>query len=426
VSRAALWLALVGLILAACAGGAAQAPTATWQPRTPPAPFTFSGQKRPLLLAHYMAWYQTPYVSKMWGWHWTMNRFMPRQNEQGEWSDLASHYTPLTGPYDSSDPLLLEYQVQLMKLSGIDGVIVDWYGSEQAEDYAPINQAAGRLFEAVRKAGLKFVICYEDQTVKQMIAKRYFDEAEAAAHGQLAMRYLQETWFRDEAYLKVDGQPLLFVFGPQYFKGGRQWQALFEGIEPQPLLVTLDNPVDTVGAGSYPWPPMSLSAGGELRPEVLAQYLGNFYAKTSQDRYKVGGAFPGFKDIYEQGGAGSSYGYLDERGGETFRATLQDALVHDLDMIQLITWNDYGEGTGIEPTVQFEYRYLELTQAARRAIEGGRFAYTAEDLRLPLRVYELRSRYAAEPAAAAELARLGEALLAGDVKTAAKLLRKYR
>jgi hypothetical protein len=39
---------------------------------------------------------------------------------------IASHFHPLTGPYDSSNDALLEYQVMLMKLSRIDGVIVDW------------------------------------------------------------------------------------------------------------------------------------------------------------------------------------------------------------------------------------------------------------------------------------------------------------
>src|SRR5205807_732935 len=43
---------------------------------------------------------------------------------------IASNYYPLIGPYASSDPNLIEYHLLLMKLSGIDGVLVDWYGTQ--------------------------------------------------------------------------------------------------------------------------------------------------------------------------------------------------------------------------------------------------------------------------------------------------------
>ena len=40
-----------------------------------------------------------------------------------------------------SDPAVLEYHVLLMKLGGIDGVIVDWYGQDNYYDYlSTINE----------------------------------------------------------------------------------------------------------------------------------------------------------------------------------------------------------------------------------------------------------------------------------------------
>src|SRR5688572_29912082 len=83
--------------------------------------------ERPLLLTHFMPWYQTPDVSGYWGWHWRMDHFDPSKTVDGR-QQIASQFMPLTGPYDSQDETVLEYQVLLMKLSGIDGVIVDWYG----------------------------------------------------------------------------------------------------------------------------------------------------------------------------------------------------------------------------------------------------------------------------------------------------------
>ncbi len=77
--------------------------------------------------------------------------------------------------------------------------------------------APQKLFQAIKKAGLKFVICYEDQTVKHMVENGHIQEEDAIAQGQEVMRYLQDTWFKDDAYLKVDDQPVLFTFGPQVF-----------------------------------------------------------------------------------------------------------------------------------------------------------------------------------------------------------------
>ena len=104
-------------------------------------------EERPLLFVHYMPWYQSEEFSGSWGWHWTMNHFDPTVlNENGR-PTVASHYMPLTGPYDSADPAILEYQVLLMKMSGMDGVIVDWYGTSDFRDYAAINQATEELFD---------------------------------------------------------------------------------------------------------------------------------------------------------------------------------------------------------------------------------------------------------------------------------------
>src|SRR6476661_1000487 len=112
------------------------------------------------VMVYYMPWYSAKPHSDNWGWHWTMDHFNPDHiNAAGE-RKIASWYYPLIGPYDSSDPAVLEYHVLLMKLAGIDGAIVDWYGFAPHLDYGVNNNATARLFDFTRKAGLKFAICY--------------------------------------------------------------------------------------------------------------------------------------------------------------------------------------------------------------------------------------------------------------------------
>ena len=380
---------------------------------------------RPLLMAHYMPWYQSPSVSGYWGWHWTMDHFRPaRQDENGR-PELASHFTPLTGPYDSRDEALLEYQILLMKISGIDGVIVDWYGIEDFWDYAVLNKSTHKLFETIEKADLKFAIMYEDQTIKHMIANKHLNGQDDLAHGHTVIRYLQDTWFGETAYLKVSDQPLLFTFGPQYFKNAADWEDLFADLNSPPALITLDRHTESAAMSTFPWPPMWASKDGVLTRPILEDYLSEYYNKVEDRDYIVGGAFPGFKDIYQEAGVGDSYGYLDAEAGETFRFTLETALKEDPDVIQLITWNDYGEGTIIEPTEEFGYLYLEMVQEVRRAGSAEAFPFEAEDLHLPLQLFNLRKTYARQTEVKVRLDEAAAAILAGDVESATDIVAHY-
>jgi hypothetical protein len=391
---------------------------------TPALAQTANDVARPLLMAHYMPWYQTPEIHGSWGWHWTMNHFNPSEVDENGRPQIASQFMPLTGAYDSSDDVLLAYQVQLIKLSGIDGVIVDWYGIEDYRDYAMLHESTQRLFEHVRAAGLLFVICYEDQTMRIMVDEGHFTSDEDVAHGQEVMRFMEENWFNDPAYLRINGQPALFTFGPQYFIGPYDWEEMFSVLETAPVLITLDDHMEGAAFSSFPWPPMHLSTSVGLNQAVLESYLDQFYRQARRKDYIVGSAFPGFHDIYEEAGVRDSYGYLDPRDGETFRYTLDAALANGANLIQLVTWNDYGEGTIIEPTEEFGYQYLEIVQDTRRTFDI-EFAFTHEDLPIPLQLFNLRRQYADNAEVNAQLDSAAAAIIAGDLETASTILASY-
>lgn len=379
--------------------------------------------ERPLLMAHYMPWYQTPDVSGYWGWHWKMDHFDPSKTVDGR-QQIASQFMPQIGPYDSQDKTVLEYQVLLMKLSGIDGVIVDWYGTEDWRDYAVNNAATLKLFEATKRAGLKFVLCYEDQTVLHMIEEDYIKREDAKARGAEDMLFAAETFFNDESYVTYNDQPLLFVFGPQYFRQPADWEVMFEGLSPTPALVVLDKHLSWA-LSSYPWPPMSMSGGLTLNPKVLQSYLDLFYRNAKKRDFVVGSAFPAFLDIYEEAGVRSSYGTIDPQDGETLRSTLATALAANPDIIQLVTWNDYGEGTIIEPTEETGTQYLEIVQDTRRDLNEANFTYTADDLDLPFQLFTLRREHEGDAEANARLDEVFTAIVAGDLETARAILGEF-
>lgn len=354
---------------------------------------------RPVLLAHFMPWYESRPVSGKWGWHWTMNRFDPEKVSGGR-REAASRYRPTIGLYDSGDPDAIECQLLLMKMAGIDGVLVDWYGTVDLYDYGIIHRNTGRLLAQCERLGMKFGLVYEDQTVTQLVKNGKFRAEDAVPEGRKVMDWLGAHWFRSPAYLRQDGRPVLLVFGPQYYKP-EDWPKMFAGLPKAPAFYTLHYRRE--GAfGAYDWP----------LPKEGDPARARFYAKRKETPESIPVAYPRFDDIYKEAGIGDSFPVIPDQGGATYRTTLKEALRSGARFVQIATWNDWGEGTGIEPTTEFGTRDLQMTQRLR----GSKF--TARDLQLPLRLYLARKRSPSD----ARLASISQLLVAGKTVAARKAL----
>lgn len=388
-------------------------------------------EKRPLVLAHYMPWFQAPPVSSGYGFHWHQGGavFDPYATLPDGRASIASNYYPLTGPYDSRDPELLRYQAALMKMAGIDGVVFDWYGMEDALDYKSVNDSTLAMVEVLKAAGLKFAICYEDQSVAKMIEAKKLPKGQGLAEGERTFAWMQERWFDDPAYVKVGGRPLVLCFGPQYFKTSAEWDSIFARTRVRPYFVCLDDQGGSFADGSYDWMPMWASEGGVLSPNALASYLNRYYAKQVAVPFLVATAFPGFHDIYQKAGSGKGYGYLDYAAGEVFKSTVEAAARARADVLQIATWNDYGEGTMIEPTIERGYAELERLQDLRRDYDAS-FAYDYSDLRAPIELYKAAAGASGVvPADAAREQAVGaaySAIFAGDARAYRRALKAAR
>ena len=117
------------------------------------------------------------------------------------------------------------------------------------------------------------------------------------------------------------------------------------------------------------------------------------------------------------------------RAGADRRRRRQDVRGHTgkgtserLALVQISTWNDWGEGTMIEPSTEFGYRDLEVVQRLRRQIIEPGFANKPDDLRLPHRLYKLRKAAKDQPALSQELDRVSRLLSKGSIKAARESL----
>lgn len=331
------------------------------------------------LMVHYMPWFEAKTTSQNWGWHWTMNAFDPEKVINGK-REIAAHYCPLIGPYDSSDIDVLEFHLLTMKLAGIDGVIVDWYGLTNYRDYAMLHRNTTRLLEAAERLKMKFAICYEDQTIPALESGKRLAGNQRVAHAVSEINWLGKYWFQSPSYLRLQGKPVLLSFG-QNGLSDDEWTECLEKIET-PLVYFSQQKKRQSAIGGFDWPSPS-------QPE---ESLKRFASESKQWKEAMPVAYPRFVDYYEQAKVGKSYGNVPEDGGKRYVKMLKSALESKAIIIQIATWNDWSEGTVIEPSVEFQYRELETTLELTKEHGLLKIEVSSEDLRLPLRLFERRRK----------------------------------
>jgi hypothetical protein len=156
-----------------------------------------------------------------------------------------------------------------------------------------------------------------------------------------------------------------------------------------------------------------------LSTNALYGYLASFQQNGNTWPAYISSAFPRFHDIYAQAGVSPSYGYLDDANGAIMQYTLGLAVTNGSAFVQVVTWNDFGEGTIVEPTVDYGYRDLGNIQNYRRQYLDPAFPWHTNNLTLANRVYNLRRSYATNSIANAELNQIFTNIINGNLTTAA-------
>jgi hypothetical protein len=361
-----------------------------------------------IILAHYMPWYVAKPVSQVWGWHWTMGHFDPEEMVGGKRA-VASHFYPLIGPYDSGDENVLEYHLLLMKLAGIDGVIVDWYGLQKLYDYPILHRNTQRLVEQVERLGMKVVICYEDQAIPALVKAGKVKAEDRVDHAAAEIDWLADHWFNLDSYVQLNGRPVLLSFGHAGLTND-EWSQCLKQLK-SPVSYFSEHFSREGAQGGFDWP----------IPKEGLKATERFQRSSKAWPHSIPVAFPRFVDIYSEAKLHDSYGRIEDNDGATFKASLTQALVSQSKIIQLATWNDWGEGTNIEPCREFGYRDLEIVQDFRRKHVDPAFAGKSADLQLPIKLLE-RRRAVPNPEQTTQLDKVAEFLAAGKVSDARRRL----
>ncbi len=359
--------------------------------------------------AHYMPWFENS-ANGQWGMHWTMTTVDPDAVDADGKRQIAAHFYPLIGPYSSSDPDLIEYHLLLMKLTGIDGMLIDWYGTHDVYDYRANKRNAEALVEYLPEVGLDFAIVYEDFTTEHVAKAQVADSELAAAKADL--RYMQSAYFPHDRYIRIGGAPLLLAFGPRFFETPGEWAQIFAEIDPLPHFLPLWRQAMDAGdwaAGEFAWV-------GEGHLDILDAF---YRDRVPESQTAMAAVYPGFRDYYREGGWGDGLGWsIDHEEGATFAATLERAGQSGLPFVQLVTWNDFGEGTMIEPTREFGFSFLVQVQKFTGV------DFTEADLELVYALYQARKRHSTDEVMQEKLDLVSRYIVSLRLEEAAGLLQE--
>lgn len=340
--------------------------------------------------AHVMVSFRNRLISGEWqGWNHTNPKVShdPDQVDASGRRDLASVYYPLLGAYDMLDPALVEAHCRLAAAAGLDGFFFD-VAFDPGHDWT--GDAVRLYVEAMQRHGLTGAIVFEDKA--QWIWNPSLATREATVEATL--RGL-DAWIEVLAPVqaRVDGRALVGFFSYEQDVTGRglsrllpdELRAWRAGLRagPAPLLLSSWYKPEYAGVldGFYDWIWLSgprsadgvysvwmetadLEAVAANREQQAAALLGSGGAV-----FRMAGVWPGF-DSRGCWGFGGEPQYATRADGDTYRRQWDRAAAQVAEIVQVVTWNDWFEGTAIEPTAEEGFRYLELTRERVSAWKG--------------------------------------------------------
>lgn len=266
----------------------------------------------------------------------------------GSTTKIYVHLMPWFGPsnhidvgYDSASPAQVKRQVEDMISRGIDGAIVDWYGPLSTHH----NTATLNLMrESELHPGFEFAVTEDVGAIKSASnpQQKLIDD----------LNYAYNTFESSPAYMLRDGRPVVFFFGVEAIT--IDWNAVRAAVLGNPLFIFRNSGAFTKPQtnGGFAW----LQDQTTVTPNYMSLgYLDNFYSTALKypQQHTFGSGFKGFDDSLASWGkqrkilqfCGQTWLASLARAGNFYSATKQ------LENLQIVTWNDYEEGSELETGV---------------------------------------------------------------------------
>jgi uncharacterized protein YraI len=215
------------------------------------------------------------------------------------------------------------------------------------------------LLEVAQARGFKAAVDFET-------SGPFFGDIAAVTNG-LAM--LLATHAQHPAYLRYQGKPVIFFWRQQRFSVD-EWLNIRNQVDPGRSTLWIAEGVDIVYQAvfdghhlySIAW---AASPAGQLAK--WAEQVRAYEAAHQVDRLWVATAMPGYNDTRLPRANAFA---VSRRNGDYYRETWQGAVASQPDMILITSFNEWPEGTHIEPSAGYGNLYLEVTRELVSSLSG--------------------------------------------------------
>jgi PKD repeat protein len=273
----------------------------------------------------------------------------------GATAKIYAHLVPWFGfgdhmnvGYVSSDALQVQKQVNDMLSRGLDGAVIDWYGrGESSRHFASYDQATQAfMHQSELHSGFSFAIMHDAGALKTCAGALGCDVTQTLIDD---LNYANVTYSNSPAYLRSAGRPVLYFFGHEAYS--IDWTRVRAGVAGNPLFIFRNGSGFTKleSGGAFSWIAPETVGATNL---MALNYLDGFYkaALAFPTAYSTGSGYKGFNDTLALWGSNRIIG---QQCGQTWLTSIAEAgkyysAARQLPGIQLVTWNDYEEGSEIE------------------------------------------------------------------------------
>ena len=296
------------------------------------------------VLAFYYTWYGRPDRPGQWI-HWG--------GEDKTAHDIPeSRHYPARGAYDSQDPALIAAHITGAKALGLTGFISTWWGQGSYEDHT-----FKLLLDQAETNNFKTTIYWETAPGKgrEQISRAVSD-----------LVYVLKNYGSSRAFLKVDGKPVIFVYGRVMGEVPlASWPAIITQTRAQAgdFLLIADGYNENFARmfdGLHTYNNCAQVQGKsptELRAWSRESYASAVQLARQQGRISCVTVIPGYDDtkIRKPGLA------VDRQDGEVYRVLWREAIRAQPDWVLITSFNEWHEGSEIEPSREDGDKYLKLT-----------------------------------------------------------------
>ncbi|MFC1692755.1 glycoside hydrolase family 99-like domain-containing protein [Candidatus Latescibacterota bacterium] len=297
-----------------------------------------------LVLAFYYNWYQNPDISGRWA-HWNECDFRERDpgrtDGRGYHDDLGAFHTPVLGPYDSQDPEVARLHVEWGRKTGIDVFIATWWKRETKKFENILNAAA--------EGGMQVSLYYE------IIPDKDPDEAVTD------LLWALDNYGSTPGFFRLGGKPVIFIYGRAMNQISMDdWKGVIKRVKARHDVVLIADSTnrDVIenfdGAHTY-------NVVGTIKRGVDMQAFYKKFKTACSEAGVISSAtvIPGFDNSRVR----KNYLYVDRREGELYNELWSYALESDPDWMIITSFNEWHEGSEIEPSKELGDRYLKRTAA---------------------------------------------------------------